>query len=71
VRDGTPAVEVDIESPLATGDRQSLDTHEIPLSLDRTQEVAGSSPASSTNGISLQRSRFRLKPSRSYSGPRW
>jgi hypothetical protein len=37
------------ESPASTGASRPLAPHEIHPALDRTQEVAGSSPASSTS----------------------
>ena len=46
-RGRTLAVELDPELPVITGDRSPLSAYHAPPALDRTQEVAGSSPASS------------------------
>jgi hypothetical protein len=47
LHDGTITVHGYEESSVITGDRWPLDADDIPTPLDRTQEVAGSSPASS------------------------
>jgi hypothetical protein len=56
----TLAVELDTELPVIIGDRSPLSAHDDLQLLDRTQEVAGSSPASSTLKDPAKRAAFRL-----------
>jgi hypothetical protein len=53
-----PILRADGESPANTGAAGPVAAARTQLALDRTQEVAGSSPASSIFGKSLQRCYF-------------
>jgi hypothetical protein len=57
----TLAVELDTELPVIIGDRSPLSAHDDLQLLDRTQEVAGSSPASSTLKDPAKRAAFWLR----------
>jgi hypothetical protein len=58
--DRTITVHGDAESPVITADRWPLDANDIPTPLDRTQEVAGSSPASSISSSPVNPAVFVL-----------